>query len=58
MVESVEIEGEIPNPVNLPSGCYFHDRCPYATDLCRKERPALKDIGGGHCVACHQVQGE
>ncbi|MBS6645532.1 MAG: dipeptide ABC transporter ATP-binding protein [Clostridiaceae bacterium] len=58
LVESVEIEGEIPNPVNLPSGCYFHDRCPYATDLCRKERPALKDIGGGHCVACHQVQGE
>ncbi|MBT9779101.1 dipeptide ABC transporter ATP-binding protein [Clostridium sp. MCC353] len=58
LVESVEIEGEIPNPVNLPSGCYFHDRCPYATDLCRKERPELKDIGGGHCVACHQVQGK
>lgn len=58
LVESVEIEGEIPNPVNLPSGCYFHDRCPYATDLCRKERPELKDIGGEHYVACHHVKGK
>lgn len=58
LVESVEIEGEIPNPVNLPSGCYFHDRCPYATDLCRKDRPELKDIGGEHYVACHHVKGK
>ncbi|PNV64049.1 ABC transporter ATP-binding protein [Clostridium sp. chh4-2] len=58
LVESVEIEGEIPNPVNLPSGCYFHDRCPYATDLCKKERPELKDIGGEHYVACHHVKGK
>lgn len=56
LVESEEIEGEIPNPVNLPSGCYFHDRCPYAVELCKRERPELKDIGGGHCVACHQVK--
>lgn len=55
LVERMEIEGEIPSPVNLPSGCYFHDRCPYATDKCSAERPALKDVGNNHFVACHQV---
>ena len=48
------ITGEIPSPVNLPSGCYFHTRCPYATDECRKVKPELKDHNGRLC-ACHHA---
>ena len=47
------LTGEIPSPVNLPQGCYFHTRCPYATDLCRTERPAMKPYGEGRFAACH-----
>ena len=47
--------GEIPSPVNPPPGCCFHTRCPHATEICRKERPALLDHGGGHLVACHHI---
>ncbi len=49
------MEGDIPSPINPPSGCRFHTRCPYATDRCAQETPVLKDAGGGHFVACHQV---
>ena len=49
------LEGEIPSPVNLPSGCRFHTRCPYADDRCRTEQPALRDLGGGHLAACHRT---
>ena len=48
------ITGEIPSPVNLPSGCYFHTRCPYATKECSEEKPQLKDYGGRLC-ACHHA---
>ena len=48
------ITGEIPSPVNLPAGCYFHTRCPYATEECLKEKPQLKDYGGRLC-ACHHA---
>ena len=47
------IEGDIPSPINPPSGCRFHTRCPHATARCAEELPAMKDVGGGHCVACH-----
>ena len=47
------IKGEIPSPVNLPEGCFFHTRCPYATDRCREEIPEMRDFGGGHMAACH-----
>jgi peptide/nickel transport system ATP-binding protein len=47
------IKGEIPSPINPPSGCHFHPRCPFAFDRCRVERPALKTIGGAHRSACH-----
>ena len=47
------IKGEIPSPLDPPSGCHFHPRCPHAIDRCRKERPALKAIGDGHLSACH-----
>ena len=47
------IQGETPSPLNIPSGCRFHPRCPYAQEKCRQEAPVLRDIGDGHCVACH-----
>jgi oligopeptide/dipeptide ABC transporter ATP-binding protein len=46
------LTGEIPSPMNLPPGCRFHTRCPFAGDICRVEDPALQDIGG-RAVACH-----
>jgi len=49
------VEGDPPNPINPPSGCRFHPRCPYATDLCRKERPTLTETSSGHAVACHRA---
>ncbi len=51
--ERITLKGEIPSPINTPSGCPFHPRCAYASEICRKERPALRDLGGGHLVACH-----
>ena len=47
------ISGAIPSAVNVPTGCRFHPRCPYATERCRQESPEFKDLGGGHCAACH-----
>jgi oligopeptide/dipeptide ABC transporter ATP-binding protein len=47
------IEGEIPSPIDLPSGCRFHVRCPYATELCSQKEPALVPLGSGRYVACH-----
>jgi len=50
----VVIKGEIPSPINPPSGCRFHTRCPsYIGDICKTKEPQLIDVGGGHCVACH-----
>ncbi len=43
----------MPTPINPPSGCRFHTRCRYKMDICEKEDPAFKDIGGEHFVACH-----
>jgi oligopeptide/dipeptide ABC transporter ATP-binding protein len=50
---AVALEGEPPSPVHLPTGCRFRTRCPLASDRCRHEDPPLRDIGGGHLVACH-----
>jgi peptide/nickel transport system ATP-binding protein len=47
------IKGEIPSPINPPSGCHFHPRCPSATARCKAERPALKEVAAGHWSACH-----
>ncbi len=52
-VLNIEIKGEVPSMLNLPSGCTFHPRCPYAMDICREKVPQLKSIGNGHLVACH-----
>ncbi len=51
--ETVPIEGEVPSPFNLPPGCVFEARCPYAQDVCRKNRPALREIAEDEFVACH-----
>lgn len=47
------IFGEIPNPIDLPKGCVFHPRCPYAKSICKKEEPVLKKIINNHFAACH-----
>ena len=47
------LEGDIPNPVNPPSGCKFHTRCPYATELCVQKVPAFEEKENAHFVACH-----
>lgn len=52
-LKSVSVEGEPPSPVLPPSGCRFNPRCPSATDRCREEEPQIRDLGGGHFVACH-----
>ena len=51
-----KLEGEIPSPTNPPPGCKFHTRCPLATDRCKQEEPALRDVGGGTVTACHLVE--
>ena len=47
------LQGDVPSPVNRPTGCHFHTRCPYATARCREEDPVLKSVAQGHQVACH-----
>lgn len=51
------LKGEIPSPLNPPSGCHFHPRCPHAGPRCKVERPALVETEGGHHSACHLDQG-
>ena len=47
------LQGDVPSPINPPSGCHFHTRCPYAIDRCRVESPALREVQPGQLVACH-----
>ncbi len=47
------VEGEIPSPLNPPTGCYFHPRCPHANERCKTEPPQLREIAPGHISACH-----
>ena len=51
------VKGEIPSPLDPPSGCHFHPRCPFATDRCRDEPPLLKEIAPGRYSACHLNDG-
>ena len=53
--ERIVLQGEVANPSDPPSGCYFHPRCPYATDICKTETPELKQIGNGRTVSCHRI---
>lgn len=52
----IPLKGEVPSPINPPPGCKFVDRCPYATEKCRNERPDLKEVREAHFVACHMVK--
>jgi len=51
----IVLKGEVPNPANPPTGCHFHPRCQLAIADCSMERPPLRDVGGGHLVACIRV---
>ena len=54
--ERIHLSGEVADPANPPPGCYFHPRCSYAVDLCRVERPLLREVGQEHYVACHRAE--
>ena len=51
--EKIILAGDVPSPINPPSGCRFHTRCPYVMDQCKREDPPLKKVASGHQVACH-----
>lgn len=51
--EKILLQGELPSPINPPSGCRFHPRCRYAREICKAEEPEFVDVGGGHWCACH-----
>ncbi|MDX6748481.1 dipeptide ABC transporter ATP-binding protein [Geminicoccaceae bacterium 1502E] len=54
--ERVILQGEVPSPINPPSGCHFHTRCPFAVAECRAVDPPLREVAPGHKAACHLVQ--
>ena len=49
----IVLEGDVPSPVSPPTGCYFHPRCRYAVEVCAREAPPYRDMGGEHFVSCH-----
>lgn len=55
-IDRIPLKGEIPNPANPPSGCYFHERCSYCMDICTREAPELRKLADDHEVACHRAE--
>ncbi len=51
--KNILLEGDVPSPLNPPSGCTFHTRCPERKEVCTHETPVFRDLGGAHWVACH-----
>ena len=54
--DRIHLQGDIPNVYDMPSGCKFHTRCPYATEECAKVKPEWSEIGDGHWAACHRCK--
>jgi len=52
-VDQILLEGDVPSPLNPPSGCYFHPRCNYSEDICKTDVPEYRDIADEHFAACH-----
>ena len=52
----IPLEGEVANPADPPTGCYFHPRCAYATEVCRTQTPALQEVAPGHFASCHHAE--
>ena len=55
-MERIILEGEVPSPINPPSGCYFHPRCPYRKDICETLKPELREVKPNHFCACHRAE--
>ena len=55
-MERIPLEGEIPNPANPPTGCYFHTRCRYCKQQCKETAPGYKELEPGHFIACHRAE--
>src|SRR5699024_12592268 len=56
--ERIEVKGELPSPIEPPSGCDFRTRCPFAQEICSQERPKFEEHKPGHFVACHMLDDE
>ena len=56
--QRIVLEGDVPSPINKPSGCAFHNRCPQCCDICRKQEPKSVEVSPGHTVACHLYDGK
>ncbi|MBN2002197.1 MAG: ATP-binding cassette domain-containing protein [Anaerolineae bacterium] len=54
--ERIIMQGDVADPSNPPSGCYFHPRCRYVTDICTKEQPVFRELAPDHFVACHRAE--
>ncbi|KAB2328635.1 dipeptide ABC transporter ATP-binding protein [Cytobacillus depressus] len=54
--ERIILKGDVPSPINPPSGCRFHTRCPFATEKCKIEEPALRELDTNHLVSCHYAE--
>lgn len=54
--ERIILSGSVPSPINPPSGCHFHERCPFAMEICKIKSPKLIDVGNGHQSSCHLLE--
>lgn len=54
--EMIPLKGTVPSPINPPSGCRFHTRCPFTSSICKATEPPLMEVGTGHFVACHSLK--